>query len=51
MVEAFVDGSPAPVTDNGNGTYTMQSVVTLNPAPESCHYLERRADLCSPSSP
>ena len=33
-VEALVDGSPVAVTDNGNGTYSMQSVITLNPSPE-----------------
>ncbi len=33
-VEGLVDGVPVTVTDNGNGTYTMQPVVTLNPNPE-----------------
>ncbi|MEO8089398.1 MAG: filamin/ABP280 repeat domain-containing protein [Gemmatimonadales bacterium] len=32
-VEVLVDGNPAPVSDNGNGTYST-TVVTLNPNPE-----------------
>jgi hypothetical protein len=33
LVEVFVDGATQNVTDNGDGTYTMPTVVTLNFTP------------------
>jgi hypothetical protein len=33
QVSVLVDGSPTPVVDNGNGTYTMLPVGTFNPSP------------------
>jgi hypothetical protein len=33
QINILVDGSPTTVRDNGNGTYTMDPVITLNPNP------------------
>jgi hypothetical protein len=33
-VEMTIDGGGVQVFDNGNGTYTSQSVITFNPNPE-----------------
>lgn len=50
-VEILVDGSPTNVRDNGNGTYTMERVITLNPNPEVSITLNGASIAGSPFRP
>ncbi len=50
-IEILVNGSPASVADNGNGTYTMGSLITIDPNPEVSIMLNGAPIFGSPYRP